>query len=123
MAEENPWGEIVGPCYTTASLAREIGMDPSAVSRAASELRALRLVTSDDLEVFPAWQVKDGALVLGLAEILAELRGGFDDPWMWVQWLVATPPGGARSHIEDLRAGDVEGVALAARHTAWAWKQ
>jgi hypothetical protein len=123
MAEENPWGKIVGPCYTTASLARELGVEPSAVSRAASDLRALRLVTSDDLEAFPAWQVKGGALVSGLAEVLAELRDGFDSPWMWAQWLAATPPGGTRSHIEDLRSGDVERAVLAARHAAAVWKQ
>jgi hypothetical protein len=123
MAEDNPWGEIVGPCYTSDGIARELGVDTAAVTRAARELRALRLVTSDEQRVFPAWQVKDGALVPGLAEVLAELRYGFDSPWMWAQWLAATPPGGTRSHIEDLRSGDVESTVLAARHAAAVWKQ
>jgi hypothetical protein len=121
--DENPWAKIVGPCYTTVSLARELGVGTSAVSRAARELRALRLRTSDGVLLFPAFQLHEGGLMPGLAKVLTELRDGLDDPWTWAQWLVATPPGGTRSHIEDLRAGDIEGVALAARHTAWAWKQ
>jgi hypothetical protein len=121
--EGNPWAEIVGPCYTTASFARELGVGNSAVSRAARELRALRLRTSDGVLLFPEFQLHEGSLMPGLTRVLTELRDGFDDPWMWAQWLVATPPDGIRSHIEDLRAGDVEGVALAARNTAWAWKQ
>jgi hypothetical protein len=121
--EGNPWAEIVGPCYTTASFARELGVGNSAVSRAARELRALRLRTSDGVLLFPAFQLHEGALMPGLAKVLTELRDGFDDSWMWAQWLMATPPGGARSNIEELRAGDVDGAVLAAKHTAWAWKQ
>jgi hypothetical protein len=86
-----------------------------------AELRILRLRTSDGVLLFPAFQVHEGTLMRGLAKVLTELRDGFGSPWMWAQWLLATPPGGTQSHIEALRAGDIEGVALAARHTAWAW--
>ena len=70
----NPWPEIVGPCYTSGSLQRELGVSRAALSKAVSDGRLLRLMTSDGQYVYPAFQVVDGALVRGLREVLAVLR-------------------------------------------------
>jgi hypothetical protein len=121
----NPWGDIVGPCYTSGALQRELGIGRSAVSKAVNELRLLRLVTSDNVNVYPAFQVHDGAVVRGLEKVLRALHAGFDSPWMWAQWLNTPVPrpdnGHVRRRIDDLIAGDVDGVVNEAEHTAAAW--
>ncbi|GGH44044.1 hypothetical protein [Microbacterium album] len=121
----NPWRDVVGPCYTSGALQREINRGRGAVSKAVHELRALRLVTADHQTVYPAFQVHGGALVPGLRDVLLALREGIDDPWTWAQWLNASRPAQddtvPRRHIDDLIDGDVDRVVAAARQTAAAW--
>ena len=129
----NPWPRIVGPCYSSGSLQRELGMSRAAVSKAAGERRLLRLETSGGHYVYPAFQVVDGALVRGLREVLNALRlGAPDDPWTWAQWLntpvpdrTAVVPEGAeapmRRNIERLADGDLAGVVRDAEAAASSW--
>ncbi|WP_295790634.1 hypothetical protein [uncultured Microbacterium sp.] len=57
---KSPWADIVGPCYTVESLSRVIGLSPVQIGEAADRLTVLRLRTADDVDLFPAFQVRDG---------------------------------------------------------------
>lgn len=118
--EANPWRAIVGPCYTCEAMKRELGERVS-LSEAVADLQALRLTTSDGADVFPVWQVANGALVPGLQLVLQELRAGIDSPWTWAKWFVGTPLDVERSRVELLLAGCVDELVVDARHTAAAW--
>lgn len=116
---KNPWANIIGPCYTSGSLQTELGVKRGAISRAVKELRLLRLETTDGRNLYPAFQVRHGALVPGLDRILRVLRAGIDDPWTWAQWL-NTELDGVRN-IDRLAAGDIETLLAEARSDAAAW--
>lgn len=118
----SPWAEIVGPCYSVASFARETGMTEEEVRIAAVELRVLVLTTLDGVELLPAFQIRDGKVVPQLRPILETLRGGIEDPWSWAQWLNVETESAGR-HIDNLWAGKCELTRLEAGHTAWAWAQ
>lgn len=126
----SPWAELIGPVYTSGSLQRELRLTRQALSKAAGDLRVLRLVTFDGHTVYPAFQVSHGALVAGLREVLTVLQQGIADPWTWAQWLNAAVPDSItetsvherpRRHIDRLVAGDIEGVVQAAKQTAASW--
>jgi hypothetical protein len=116
----NPWADIVGPCFGTASLATELGVSRSAVSRAARELRLLRLPTPERVMLYPAFQLHQGSPVAGLQQVLQALRQGVADPWTWAQWL-NTPLAHRASNIQRLRDGQQEDVLRLARQDAAAW--
>lgn len=69
----NPWAEIVGPCYTVASMARTLGWIEAEVIEAGDHLRLLMLRPSDDVRLFPAFQLLDGKVVTGLTRVLVIL--------------------------------------------------
>jgi len=125
MTDKNPWAEVVGPCYTRASLACALGWTEAEVTTEAASLTVLELLTEDGVVLYPACQVWDGRVVPGLAEALAVLQTGTTSRWTWAQWLNTRPDDGhggeEPSAIERLRTGDVEGVLLEARHDAWVW--
>ena len=118
-----PWATTVGPCHSSGSLQVELGVKRGVISRAFREDRLLRLTTSSGATVYPAFQVRGGALVRGLREILPALRSGTDDPWTWAQWLNATVPGGrdGRRHIDELADGQLEKVRADAERVARSW--
>lgn len=121
---KNPWADIVGPCYTSGGIQKELGVGRAALSKAVRERRALRLETSDRRTLYPAFQVRNGALVPGLSDVLALLRSGVDDPWTWAQWLNTPVRGGdglERRHIDRLSTGEIAGVLAAARRDAASW--
>ncbi|KJL28820.1 hypothetical protein [Microbacterium oxydans] len=121
----NPWAEIVGSCFTATSLARTLGWEESDVADAATSLTVLELRTSDDVLLYPAFQVSDGHLVAGLGDVLQVLSTGTKGRWTWAQWLntsVDDESGEvAPSAIERLLSGQLDEVLRDARHTAWAW--
>ena len=103
LHDENPWPRILGPCYTTESLARELGTRTDEVLLAAEELKVLRVVTSDGVSVFPCFQVRGGRVPDGLDIVLSVLRAGFDGPLMWAQWLASpAPPRGLRAAVRSV---------------------
>lgn len=122
----HPWADIVGSCYTSASLARTLGWTDSKVNEAAESIALLRLRTSDGVELYPAFQLLDGKPVVGLADVLRTLRSGADAPWTWAQWLntpLTDDDGFVQpANIERLRAGQLTEVLLEARHDAAAWR-
>lgn len=120
----SPWAKVVGPCYSAASLQRELGMSPSEVEVAVCELRLLCLTTSDGVTLFPTFQTRAGRIVTGLDAVLLELARGPQAPWMWAQWLnapIMRPGGVPRRRIEELAAGNIASIVLEARNTATAW--
>lgn len=72
----NPWADIVGPCYTVASIARVLGWTETDVRVAGEELRLLALVTSDGVTLYPAFQLEGTAVVEGLPEVFTSCAPG-----------------------------------------------
>lgn len=125
MTEKRGWADIVGPCYTASSLAHTLGWTESEVSTAAASFVVLEVVTSDEVMLYPAFQVWEGHLVEGLGMVLRVLSTGTKSRWTWAQWLntdVNDQSGKqAPRNIEKLRAGQLEAVLLDAHHVVWSW--
>ncbi|PYD00811.1 hypothetical protein B4U78_008790 [Microbacterium esteraromaticum] len=123
--EVNPWARIIGPCYTAESIARTLDWTESEVKAAVKSLTLLELETSDGVLLYPSFQVFEGRVVEGLAEVLQALSTGTPSRWTWAQWLntrLDNGEGGEEpSAIEQLVAGRLDDVLLEARHDAWAW--
>lgn len=118
---------IVGPCYTTASIARTLHLTTDDVQRMAGSGELLALTTADGHTVFPSFQLDRDVVVERLGDVLRILRHGVDDPWAWALWLRGHPSSAAPgftppSRVEQLRAGEAQTVLLAAEHTAYAWR-
>lgn len=119
--EPNPWAAIIGPCYTTQSIARALGWTEEETVEAAGALTLLSLDTSDGVMLYAAFQLHDGAPVAGLTAVLRALQTGTASRWTWAQWLNTAYPNGEPTAIEMLIAGRLEHVLIEARHDAWAW--
>lgn len=119
----SPGAELVGPCYSSGLLQRELGVKRGAVSRAVREDRLLRLTADNGSTLYPAFQVRGRSLVRGLRQVLPVLRSGANDPWVWAQWLNAPVPGryDGRRHIDELADGMLLKVRADAAVTAAAW--
>ncbi|MFJ3473455.1 hypothetical protein ACIPJ1_11010 [Microbacterium maritypicum] len=90
------------------------------VARAGEELRLLAVRTSDDVVLYPAFQLHDGGVVDGLTDVLGILRSGTAGRWTWAQFLNVARPG-EMPHIHKLREGHLDDVLDAARREAAAW--
>lgn len=129
MNDENqisPWNEIIGACYTPASLARALGWAEAEVEDAANSLVVLKLVTADGAVLYPAFQLWNGNPVDGLSEVLRVLRTGTEDPWTWAQWLnthlLDEDNAKQPTNVQRLRAGQLATVLRDADHDAAAWR-
>jgi len=117
---------IIGRCYTEDSLGDILHLTSEQIAAAADDLRLLRLVTSEGVHVFPAFQLDGDAIIPGLPDVLRALRTGGDAPWVWSLWLTARNPHGpvtrlADSYIDRLRDGEVDEVVREARRAAASW--
>ncbi|WP_417540986.1 hypothetical protein [Microbacterium maritypicum] len=120
--EPNPWAEIVGPCYTVASMARTLGWSEAEVVEGGKALRLLMLRTDDDVLLFPAFQLHNGKVVEGLTQVLRILQTGINDSWTWAQWLnVPLPDHDPPRNIQVLIDGRLDEASRDARHDAWSW--
>lgn len=117
----SPWADIVGPCYTDASLLQVLPLERDTLSAAVAQLDLLCLRTADGTLLFPAFQVRDDRVCPNLRPVLEILRSGVDDPWTWAQWL-NTEPNDQPRPISRLWDGAVAEVLAAARHDAHAWR-
>lgn len=80
------------------------------------------LRTEDGVRLFPSFQLHDGGVVAGLAEVLCILQTGTDSPWTWAQWLnVELANQDPRRNIQYLYDGRLNEAVRAAHHVAWAW--
>lgn len=121
--EPNPWAEIVGPCYTVMSMARTLGWTEAEVMDAGDNLRLLRLHTSDDAYLFPAFQLHDGHPLEGLTQILRILKTGVNDPWTRSQWLnVPLPDDDPPRNTQRLIDSRLDEAIRDAEHDAWSWQ-
>lgn len=121
----SPWAQIVGPCYTAASVARALGWTSDEVADAVESLSLLELETSDGVLLYPSFQIVDGRVIDGVGDVLRVLRTGTRGTWTWAQWLNSpvddvTGEDAPRA-IEQLLAGQVDDVLRDARHAAAAW--
>lgn len=122
MTDENPWAEIVGPCYTVTSMARTLGWSEAEVIEAGNDLRLLMLTTDDGVDLFPSFQLQNGKVVDGLQDVLRVLETGTAGRWTWAQWLnVALPDEDPPRNITLLYEGRLEEALRKARHDAWSW--
>lgn len=120
--EPNPWAEIVGPCYTVTSMARTLGWTEADVMKAGDDLRLLRLRTTDDVYLFPAFQLHNGQVAEGLTQVLRILQTGTASRWTWAQWLnTELPDADPPRNIQYLYAGRLDEAIRDAGHDAWAW--
>lgn len=125
ISDEPPtsWAQIIGPCYTTTSLARALGWTEAKVAEAGETLQLLVLQTDDGVTLYPAFQLHDGRVVDGLSDVLAVLQTGTAGHWTWAQWLnTALSEKDVPRAIDALRAGRLDEVLLDAGHDAWAWR-
>lgn len=122
----NPMAEQVGPdFYDERAMGEALAVDGEPL--APVEVRALRearkvlaLPTADGYWVFPTWQVVDGAVLPGLAEVMA----AFDGAPVWSVGLWMTTPDeqwDGSTPAEVLRSGETETVVEAAADTAGRW--
>ncbi len=118
---KSPWADVIGPCYTLASLGRALGRSQADLIHAVTELRLLGLPTADNETLFPSFQVHGGRVYPDLATVLKILRSGIDDPWTWAQWL-NTPSCDGGVQMDALWSGRLADVVLDASHDAWAWR-
>jgi len=117
------WCKIVGPVYTSSGLQKWLGITRQAVSQHAQHRRFLRLLTADDVSVFPAFQFSErGQYLPHLKDVLDILATGIDDPWTWATWLNTADDEG-QTFAEKLWAGQWEQVCDQAREDANAWSQ
>ena len=122
----NPMAEQVGPdFYDERAMGEALGNDGEPL--APVEVRALRearkvlaLPTADGYWVFPTWQVVDGAVLPGVAEVMAAFEGA--PVWSVGLWMT-TPDEQwhGRTPAEVLHSGDTETVVEAAADTAARW--
>ncbi|WP_372968405.1 hypothetical protein [Microbacterium sp.] len=123
--QSNPWAQIVGPCYTETSVARALGWTAEQVAAAVESHSLLELETEEGVLLYPAFQIVDGRVVDGVGDVLRVLRTGTRSSWTWAQWLNSPFDDEtgevASSAIEQLLAGQIEGVLRDARHAAAAW--
>lgn len=119
------WSGIVGACYTATTLGRVLGYTEDEIAEAANSLHVLAVTTTDGITLYPQFQVWDGQVVDGLAEVLQVLCTGTDSRWTWAQWLNTAIPGsepGPSRHIDELHAGLLDVVLRDAEHDAAAWR-
>ena len=117
----NPWAEIIGPCYTVASMERILGWTEIEVVEAGRTLRLLALDTDDGITLYPAFQLCDGRIIDGLTDVLRVLQTGTQSRWTWAQWLNTPFPDGEPTAIEKILDGRLDEILLEATHDAWSW--
>ena len=114
----SPWDDIAGPFLLIEGVQARLGISRGAVTLQAQERQLLRVVTSDAVELYPAWQFHGGAVVEGLSQVLSLFTAADVDGWTVAGWLRTPDPALRRTPISALAGGDLEAVLAAARAAA-----
>jgi hypothetical protein len=112
LSVRNHFDEHAGPFYDIATVRQILGVSRQAIADRARHHRILRLVTTDDVTVFPAFQFVDGTVDRRLIPVLQSLLGAGASGWTVALWLTAgvdaldgmTPVEALRSRRADLTA-------------------
>jgi hypothetical protein len=104
-----------GGAASAEEMGNLLGISRPAVDKARKASRLLALRERGDW-VYPRWQVWNGALLEGLAQVLAELEAGEHDTWAKMIFFLETDTEReGESPLEALRAGRLEVALRAAR--------
>lgn len=112
----------VGPFFETSGVCERLGVTRQRVHALANQGRLLKVMTTDHVAFYPAFQFDGREPVHGLREVLAEFAEA-EDPWMVATWFISPDPGlDGRSPIQALRDGATDEAAGVARDMAVAWR-
>lgn len=114
----SPWDDLVGPFLRSDGVQARLGISRQAVAAKAARRRLLRTITADGEHLYPLWQFDRGALVPGLAEILAMFPERAVDGWTLAGWLRTPDPDLGEAPLETLVRGEIDRVRAVARSAA-----
>ena len=114
----SPWDELVGPFTLSDGVQARLGISRQAVAAKAARRRLLRVITTDDVHLYPVWQFDGKHMVEGLSDMLALFREDEVDGWTLAGWLRTTDPELGESPHDALVRGDIARVMSAARMAA-----
>jgi hypothetical protein len=116
----SPWDAIAGPFVQTEGVQARLGISRQAVAAKAARRRLLRVVTADDVHLYPLWQFEGTGLVHGLPDVLALFPEQAVDGWTLAAWLRTPEPELGEAPLDLLARGEVETVLTVARSAATA---
>jgi hypothetical protein len=114
----SPWDELAGPFTLSDGVQARLGISRQAVAAKAARRRLLRVITTDDIHLYPVWQFDGKQMVEGLADVLALFPEDEVDGWTLAGWLRTADPDLGEPPFEALARGGVERVQAVARSAA-----
>jgi hypothetical protein len=114
----SPWDELVGPFTLSNGVQARLGISRQAVAAKAARRRLLRVITTDDVHLYPVWQFDGTHMVEGLAAMLALFPEDEVDGWTLAGWLRTADPDLGEPPFEALVRGGIERVHAVARAAA-----
>ena len=114
----SPWDDLVGPFLRSQGVEARLGITRQAVAARAARRGLLRVVTTDGVHLYPAWQFEDGGIVPGLGDVLSLFAEDAVDGWTLAGWLRTRDPVLGEAPLAALRRGDVARALAAARTAA-----
>jgi hypothetical protein len=114
----SPWDALAGPFVQTDGVQARLGISRQAVASKAARRRLLRVVTSDDVHLYPLWQFEGRGVVEGLSDVLALFPEQAVDGWTLAGWLRTPEPELGEAPFDALVRGEVESVLTVARAAA-----
>ena len=98
-----PFGDAIGPVYTTAQVRELLGASRQAISDRVYRGRLLALRTANGRLVYPTFQFDGDGVRDGIATILQSV-GPVEDPWALAAWMRAQQPALGTTIVEYLTA-------------------
>jgi hypothetical protein len=114
----SPWDPLIGPFTRSEGVQARLGVSRQAVAASAARRRLLRVVTTDDVHLYPLWQFDGPGLLAGLAPVLALFPEDQLDGWTLAGWLRTADPELGEPPYDVLVRGEHERVLAAARNAA-----
>lgn len=115
------WGELIGPVYTPAGLARVLGVTEADVDVLVSSREVIAFWTSDGHVLLPSWQMIDSQIDPAMLRVWQALRATADD-LTCLQWMCSAVEAlGDVRPVDWIRAGRDPKPALAAAERIADW--